>query len=40
MIKSLIFLPLKRDGNLSVNKLRGPRIFIFFFSYFFSLVKQ
>jgi len=39
MIKSLFFLPI-RDGSLSINKLKGPRVFIFFFSYFLLILKQ
>jgi hypothetical protein len=39
MIKSLFFLPIM-DGSLSINKLRGPRVFLFFFSYFLLLLKQ
>ena len=39
IIKSLFFLPIM-DGSLSLEKLRGPRIFLFFFSYFLLLLKQ
>lgn len=39
IIKSLFFLPI-RDGSLSIYKLRGPRIFMFFFSYFLLLLRQ
>ena len=39
VIQSFLILPF-RKGNLDINRLRGPRIFIFFFSFFLLLLKQ
>lgn len=39
LIKSLFFLPIS-GHKFSLNKLAGPRVFLFFFSYFMVLIKQ
>jgi hypothetical protein len=39
VIQSFLILPYRR-GNLDIKRLRGPRIFIFFFSFFLLLLKQ